>query len=215
MEGDASLTKLTLDYIVSAITNQILEIDLDKDKNMNEELYVFIDNSFLYIEGYKHVKKVANTDGGRKPQIDYIKLKKFIERFGHVKRIVLVGSNLAGNLITNCQRAGFDVHTLPRYPNLKTGRNQEKGVDMKIGWEVAKSIFTNRQSTVNKKIILCTGDKDFASILSDIQTSGWAFELWLWRNSYSNDYAQQVKVFGTIKELDKEWNEFISLVRTS
>ena len=43
---------------------------------MKEELYVFVDNSFLYIEGYKHVNKVANTSGNKKPQIDYFKFKK-------------------------------------------------------------------------------------------------------------------------------------------
>lgn len=177
-----------------------------------EELYVFIDNSFLYIEGYKFVNQVAKSQGNRKPQIDYSKFVKFMEKFGTPRRIVLVGSELAGSLITNCQRSGIEVHTLPKYPDLKNGKNKEKGVDMKIGWEIAKTIFNNRDTKITKKIILCTGDKDFASILSDIHTSGWAFELWLWQHSYSKTYAQQVQVFGTVKELNNEWRDFISLV---
>ena len=144
---------------------------------MADQLYVFIDNSFLFIEGYKYVRSVASIPPNKKPYIDYFALKRLIEEQGEVKRIVLVGSELPGPLITNCQRAGIEVFTLPKYPDLRTGRKKEKGIDQKIGWEVAKTIFTNKEPVTGKKIILCTGDKDFASILSDIQTANWAFEL--------------------------------------
>ena len=179
---------------------------------MADQLYVFIDNSFLFIEGYKYAKSVARLPGTKKPQIDYFKLKRFIESHGEVKRIVLVGSELAGSLITNCQRAGFEVFTLPKYPDIKNGTNKEKVVDQKIGWEVAKTIFTNKDPIASKKVILCTGDKDFASILPDIHTSNWGFELWLWHGSFSSAFATQVKVFGTLRELDGEWKKFINIV---
>ena len=179
---------------------------------MADQLYVFIDNSFLFIEGYKHVRKVANLGQAKKPQIDYVKFKRFIETFGEVKRVVLVGSELAGSLITNCQRAGFEVFTLPKYPDIKTGTNREKGVDLKVGWEVAKTIFTNKDPVTEKKVILCTGDKDFASVLSDIHTSNWKFELWLWHGSFSPAFSSQVKVFGSLRELDAEWKKFINIV---
>jgi uncharacterized LabA/DUF88 family protein len=172
---------------------------------VTDQLHVFIDNSFLFIEGYKHVKKVAKLPHDKKPYIDYFALKQFMETHGEVKRMVLVGSELAGSLITNCHRAGFEVFTLPEYPDIKTGQNKEKGVDQKIGWEVAKTIFTN------KKIVLCTGDKDFASILPDIHTSNWAFELWLWHGSFSPAFANQIKVFGTVREIDNEWKKFIKI----
>ena len=175
------------------------------------QLYVFIDNSFLFIQGYKHAYTRANIPANKKPYIDYGALKRFISESGDVKRVVLVGSELAGTLITTCQRAGFEVSTLPRYPDFKTGKTREKGVDQKIGWEVAKTIFTNKDPVTNKKIILCTGDKDFASVLTDIHTSNWGFELWLWQNSFSQAYAQQVNVFGTLRVLDNEWNKFIKI----
>lgn len=179
---------------------------------MPDQLYVFIDNSFLFIEGYKHVTKVSGNPPTKKPQIDYLKLKKFFESFGEVRRIVLVGSELAGSLITNCQRAGIEVFTLPKYPDIKSGTNREKGVDLKVGWEIAKTIFTNKDPVQSKKIILCTGDKDFASVLSDIHTSNWSFELWLWSGSFSPAFSAQIKVFGCLKELDNEWKKFINLV---
>lgn len=49
------------------------------------------------------------------------------------------------------------------------------------------------------------------TVLSDIHTSNWAFELWLWTNSYSVKFAQQVKVFGSVRVLDREWNQFIKI----
>lgn len=179
---------------------------------MHHELYVFVDNSFLYIQGYKHVATVTKLPPTKKLQLNYPKFRKFVEKSGNVKRLVLVGSDLSGALISVCQRWGFEVVTLPKYPDLKTGAFREKGVDQKIGWEVAKTIFTNKESTQTKKIILCTGDKDFASILPDIHTSNWFFELWLWHNSYSANYAKQVEVFGEIRELDTEWKQFIEIV---
>lgn len=178
---------------------------------MGDQLYVFVDNSFLFIQGYKHVRAVGSLPPNRKAYIDYVALKRFLEERGEVKRMVLVGSQLAGSIIQKCQRAGFEVWTLPRHADIKSGKTKEKGVDQKIGWEVAKTIFTNKDPVMNKKIILCTGDKDFASILSDIQTAGWAFELWLWRSSFSAAYAQQVEVFGTLRELDTEWKKFIKI----
>lgn len=179
---------------------------------MQQEIYVFIDNSFLFTQGYKHVATVAKLPANKKPSLDYVALRKFLEEHGTLKRAVLVGSDLAGSIFSQSQRVGFNVHSFPKYPDFKTGTRKEKGVDQKVCWEIAKTIFTNRDSTTNKKIILCTGDKDFMTILSDIHTSGWDFELWLWKNSYSPIFAQEVKVFGKIKELDTEWKKFIKIV---
>lgn len=180
---------------------------------MDKEIYVFIDNSFLFIQGYKHVCAVAKNMGNKKPQVNYKRLREYIAIQGEVKHIVLVGSSLSGRLIETCQLSGFEVFTLPKYPDFKNeGKKKEKGVDMKIGWEIAKTIFQNRDSNRNKKIILCTGDKDFASILYDIRTAGWEFELWLWKNSFSTSYANQVEINGTVKILDEEWKKFIDLV---
>jgi len=181
---------------------------------VKKELYVFIDNSFLFIQGYKHVKKVTNLPNNKKPVLNYKKLRNFIEEYGEgiIKRIVLVGSNLSGNLYSTCQLNGIEPFSLPKYPDIKSGRKIEKGVDMKVAWEIAKTIFTNKDPVGNKKIILCSGDKDFISILSDIHTSNWSFELWLWNNAYSKVYEQYVNTFGSIKALDNEWKKFIDIV---
>jgi hypothetical protein len=178
---------------------------------MPDSTYVFLDNSFLFIQGYSHVKSRVSLPPGKKLFIDYFALRHFLAEHGEVKRVVLVGSDLAGSLISTCQMAGFEVHTFPKYPNYKTGKPEEKGIDQKICWEVAKTIFTNKDPLPNKKIILCTGDKDFMTLLPDIQTSNWSFELWLWKNSFSTIFTKQVEVFGKVKVLDGEWKKFIKI----
>ena len=179
---------------------------------MKKEIYAFIDNSFLFIQGYKYVQKITKLPKNKKPQFNYLKFKSFLSKKGDIKRIVLVGSQLSGKLITTCQRNGFEVFTLPRYPDIRTGKYVEKGVDQKLGWEIAKTIFTNKESTESKKIILCTGDKDFASILSDIQTSSWSLEVLIWNNSMSSAYIRQVETLGTVQTLGEEWKNFIDIV---
>ena len=179
---------------------------------MQKDIYVFIDNSFLFIQGYRYVQAAIKLPANKKPQFNYSKFKTFLSQKGCIRRVVLVGSCLSGNLITSCQLNGFEVFTLPRYPNMQTGKKVEKGVDQKLGWEIAKTIFTSKDSPENKKIILCTGDKDFASILSDIQTSSWALEVLLWENSASLAYIQQIQVLGTVHKLGPEWKSFIDIV---
>lgn len=180
------------------------------------ELYVFIDNSFLFIQGYKHASSsVKGMDESRRPKINYKKFKSYISKNGDsIKRIVLVGSNLSGNIVTDCQKFGFEVFTSPRYPNMKKGTEEEKGVDMRVGWEIAKTIFTNKDSIANKKIILCSGDKDFMPIFGDIQTASWSLEVWIWGNSYSPQYESAISRFGKLKKLDEDWKEFIDIVQT-
>jgi hypothetical protein len=179
---------------------------------MKTENYFFIDNSFLFVQGYKHVRTVAKLPATKKVSIDYSGFRKFLSEQGDLKRTVIVGSNLAGSLISKCQFAGFEVFTFPKYPDIKSGHLKEKGIDHKICWEIGKTIFTNKENAGNKKIILCSGDKDFMAILPDIHTSNWHFELWLWTNSFSQKFVDQVKCFGDVKILDQEWKKFIKII---
>jgi hypothetical protein len=178
---------------------------------VNDQIYVFIDNSFLFAEGYKHANKVARPPATKHPYIDYPGLKRFLQKQGDLKRDVVVGSNLPGSMMAKCQSLGFLVLSFPKYPDFKTGVLKEKGVDHRIVWEIAKTIFTNKDPLPNKKIIICTGDKDFISILPEIHTSNWALEIWLWTNSYSPKILEAVKPFGSVKVLDSEWSQFIKI----
>lgn len=178
---------------------------------MTDQIYVFVDNSFLFIEGYKYVRSVTNLPSYKTPYVDYFAFRQFLQEAGDLHRAVVCGAELPGSMISKCQSAGFEVFSFPRYPDFRTGHMKEKGIDHKICWEIAKTIFTNRDPVQNKKVILCAGDKDFMTILQDIHTCNWAFQLWLWPNSFSPKFADQVKVFGTVRTLDKDWKKFIKI----
>lgn len=180
---------------------------------MQDNLYIFIDNSFLFIQGYKFVKSEIGKNNQKQPVLNYKKLKDCFCKYGNVKQIVLVGSNLSGTIINNCQILNFDVYTYSKSTYKIDGKfiSKEKGVDLKLAWELSKVIFTNKDTTKNKKIILCTGDRDFLPVLSDIKTAGWELEVWTWGNSYSKEYTEKVSAHGVIKNLDNDWKQIFDL----
>jgi len=182
-----------------------------KERSVMDQLYGFIDSSFLFVEGFRHVRNTLSLAPTKKPCVDYAAFRRFLERSGELKRIVLIGSDLPGTLISQCQMAGFDVHTSPRYPHFKRSRRKEDGIDQKICWEIAKTVYTNKDPGINNKIIFCSGSRDLMALFSDIHTSHWAFELWAWKNSFSDRYLKQAQVFGTVRILDKEWKKFLRL----
>jgi len=94
---------------------------------MRDEIYAFIDSSFLFIEGYKHVRRIEKLPASKTPYVDYFALRRFIQKHGDLKRAVICGSELPGSMISKCQSAGFEVFTFPRYPDIKTGERKEKG----------------------------------------------------------------------------------------
>ena len=112
---------------------------METPRMQNQQIYVFVDNSFLFIEGYKHARKVARPGPDRTPYVDYRSLRTFMEEQGELKRVVICGSDLPGSMISKCQSAGLEVFTFPKYPDIRTGKMQEKGIDLKIGWEIAKT----------------------------------------------------------------------------
>lgn len=89
--------------------------------SLQDQLYVFVDNSFLFLQGYKHVQVVAKLPPTKHPYVDYLALRRFLQKQGELKRAVIVGSDLPGSMISKCQAAGFEVSTFPRYPDFKTG----------------------------------------------------------------------------------------------
>ena len=64
------------------------------------QVYVFIDNSFLYAQGYKHARAIAKLPAHKAPYIDYLALRGFLQKQGELKRAVIVGSDLPGSMIS-------------------------------------------------------------------------------------------------------------------
>jgi len=171
--------------------------------------HLFIDNSFLYIEGYKYARKRCAPQSII-PSINYKKLRDFFdEKDDKIVHRTLVGSELAGTLITSAQRNGFYPFTLPKYKDFN-GRMRERGVDHKLIWEIAKSVYT-RHDRERIKIILCSGDRDFQPIFPDLRTADCDLDVYVWKGAYSSEYIEQVNSFGKIYELNEEWSKFIEI----
>jgi len=178
--------------------------------------HLFIDNSFFFVEGYKHALKECGQPKNCKPQLNYPKAKDYFDKKcnGDIRRRVIVGSALSGNIITSLQRNSFEVFTLPKYPDLRTGKNRERGVDHKLIWEIGKTVFSERRDSSHIRIILCTGDKDFLPIFPDLLTAGCSLDVYVWAGTYSRQYKDQVDSSGgKIYELNEDWKKFIDIIK--
>ena len=174
--------------------------------------HLFIDNSFFFVEGYKHAESISNLPNNKKPTINYNKVRLFFdEKYPDIKRRVIVGSNLAGNLISTLQGNSFEVFTLPKYFDRTSGKKKERGVDHKLIWEIAKTLFTGHDPE-RRRIVLCSGDRDFQPIFPDIMTCSCDLDVYVWKNAYSKQYREIIQSFGSVFELNDEWKKFIEIV---
>lgn len=174
--------------------------------------HLFIDNSFFFVEGYKHVKSTFNIPDNKKTTMNYNKVRQFFdEKYDDIKRRVIAGSNLPGNLIATLQRNSFEVFTQPKFFDRASGKNKERGVDHKLIWEIAKTLFTGHDSE-RMRIVLCSGDRDFQPIFPDIMTCSCDLDVYVWKNAYSKQYKEIIQSFGKVFELNDEWRRFIDIV---
>ncbi len=147
---------------------------------MSESVYVFVDNSNVWIEG----KKASGRS--RKPpvpsnyyyRIEYGRLLAHVlgtRAPGDIPR--LYGSEPPPNdsVWDIIRSRGFDVVVFRR--NIF---NKEKGVDMQMGIDITKLIITTSPPAT---IAIVAGDADFVPVVEEAQRSGWRVEVWYWSNA--------------------------------
>jgi hypothetical protein len=148
-------------------------------------VYVFIDNSNIWIEGkfaVAEVEGIGMYDAIRRHrclqelQIDYGQLLSTIlsdrPLGGHP---VIVGSRPPPNdsLWHKCRQYGFEVKVFDRNVD-----NKEKKVDMQLGTAVLCNVFQNVPAT----IVLVAGDGDYSPVIDEAQGRNWMIEVWFWRS---------------------------------
>jgi uncharacterized LabA/DUF88 family protein len=147
---------------------------------MSTPLYVFVDNSNLWIEG----KKVSGRKGtppvpsNYNYRVEYGKLLKHIvgtRKLADVPK--LYGSEPPPNdsVWKMIKSKGFDVQVFKR--NIF---NKEKGVDMKMGIDVTKLTL---QVSPPQTIALVCGDADFVPVVEQAHEQGWKVEVWYWHKA--------------------------------
>jgi uncharacterized LabA/DUF88 family protein len=73
--------------------------------------------------------------------------------------------------------------------------NKEKGVDMKMGLDIGKLLYT---ATSPGTLVIVAGDADFVPVAEEARQAGWKTEAWYWANA-ANTLKRAVDRF---EELD-------------
>jgi len=141
---------------------------------MSDSAYVFVDNSNVWIQGKRLSGERFNLPENNRYRIDYGKLLQHVlgtRTLAAVPR--LYGSEPPPNdsVWRMIAAQGFDVHVFRR--NI---RNKEKGVDMQMGLDIQRLIFTQPMQTV----IMVAGDADFVPVCEELRSAGWSCEVWYW-----------------------------------
>jgi hypothetical protein len=146
-------------------------------------LYVFVDNSNLWIQG----KKVSGQSR-HKPipsnyryRIDYGRLLALVQGariLGAIPK--LYGSEPPPNdsVWERIKEYGFDVTVFRR--NIY---NKEKGLDMKMGMDITMLLMRVKPPAT---IAIVAGDADYEPIITQSKEMGWEVEVWYWGKAARN-----------------------------
>jgi uncharacterized LabA/DUF88 family protein len=161
---------------------------------MPNTVYVFVDNSNVWIEG----KKISGQQGRPPVPSNYryrIEYGKLLQHVLDGRELVAVprlyGSEPPPNdSVWNIIRAqGFDVKVFKR--NIF---NREKGVDMRMGLDIGRLVLTEKSAAT---VVIVAGDADFVQVVEDVHGAGWKAEVWYWSNC-ANDLRKAVDRFESL-----------------
>lgn len=147
---------------------------------MAQGVYVFVDNSNIWIEG----KKVSGRQQQPPVESDYW----YRVDAGNLLQHILAGRTLADipqlygsvpppndTVWKKIEAAGFGVTLFDR-----NTRNKEKGLDMEIGLDM--NDLTWKIQTPGT-MILVAGDADYVPVIERVKPKGWRVEVWYWSNA--------------------------------
>ena len=147
---------------------------------MADSVYVFVDNSNLWIE--------AKKASGRRSRPSVPSNRFYRIEYGKLLLHVLDGRDLAAvpklygsepppndSVWKMIRLKGFDVKVFKR--NIF---NREKGVDMRMGLDIVRLVLTTKPPST---VAIVAGDADFIQVVDDAHAEGWKVEAWYWANA--------------------------------
>ena len=167
--------------------------------------FIYIDNSNLFIEGQRASAIKRGDNSGQTLdhdyRIDYGKLYTFVTQNGddEISRVLLVGSRPPPNdsLWAFAESVGFELIIRNR-----NAANKEKGVDTALAHEMASDAYCG-DGPANHKILLVSGDGDFAPPVEVLVKAGFIIEVVFWTRA-SAELKQVCSNFTTLDpHLDK------------
>ena len=168
-----------------------------------ENLYIFIDDSNLYIEG-RYVVGEYESMGSfdikrRKFRFDQLRID-----YGQILRTIQYDRALGGDPIVVgsippsdslwdlVRDEGFKVTTFPR-----NAKGFEKMVDMQIGHYMDYVLYNKVPAT----LALVAGDADFKPILQTAVQLGWTVEIYFWNTGTMSLYYDSLIYFLFLKTI--------------
>lgn len=172
-----------------------------------QQCYVFMDNSNLWIEGQKvRAKNLKDADIDPRFRIDHGGFLELVARERHIAQAKLYGSRPPDNdsVWEAARQKGFEVEIFERYPG-----GPEKEVDVTMGCQMVLAL----QNEANKSTMVFTiasGDRDFMFPIKHILQNEVHVEMWSWRDGIAQKYqelAEQNPLF-TVNYLDEQQDSF-------
>nr|CAG8466255.1 1133_t:CDS:2 [Entrophospora candida] len=160
----------------------------------DKKVYLFIDNSNLFIEGkysVGHLEKLGTIDKKRGTHYyDLIRIEH-----GQLLNIVQNGRPLSANpflvgskppsedsMWKYIRELGFDVAVYKR-----NSQDREKKVDVRLACAMQKTIEKNTPGV----LVLIAGDGDYEYPIVDAIENNWIVEVWFWKSATSNDFQKK------------------------
>ena len=142
-----------------------------------EGVHVFVDNSNVWIEGKKVAGRLQNppVPSNYRYRIDYGNLLGVVQDSRPLADVPkLYGSEPPPNdsVWRMIESKGFEVEVFRR--NIF---NKEKGVDMKMGIDIAELVLTSYSPGT---VIIVAGDADFVPVVEMARRKQWRTEVWYW-----------------------------------
>lgn len=141
------------------------------------DVYVFVDNSNVWIEGKKASGQKKGIPSNYRYRIEYGQLLQHVLDGRTLAAVPkLYGSEPPPNdsVWKIIRSQGFDVRVFKR--NIF---NREKGVDMRMGLDISRLVLTAKQPAT---VVMVAGDADFVPVVDDVHDAGWKIEAWYWSN---------------------------------
>ncbi len=158
---------------------------------MPDTVYIFVDNSNVWIEGKRISGKTKKPQIPTNPQyrIEFGRLLEHVQQgrtLGDIPK--LYGSEPPPNdsVWKIIVAKGFDVKVFKR--NIF---NKEKGVDMRMGLDITRLAIVTKPPSI---IAIVAGDADFVPVVEEAQKEGWNVEVWYWSNA-ANDLKRVANRF--------------------
>ena len=170
-----------------------------KPKVSGEHVFIYVDDSNMWIEGKKLAAEQANFKCVEDPRLrmDMGKVADFVAEGREIACNNLYGSEPPpiDTVWEKSRRHGWDVILSKR--SLFT--NKEKQVDHRIVKDI--TALVSDRSVAKGAIILVSGDADLIPAIEEGLRKKWSFEIWMWASGISK----------ALKELQEEHPESLKI----